>query len=58
MRSQHDDSQLFYLCDHNLLSHYLEGDDKIIMYYFLDKLSIEINNYDYSQRRWTSSSIQ
>jgi len=58
MRSQHDDSQLFYLCDHNLLSHYLAGSNKILKYYALDKLSIEINNYYYWRRRWTSSSIQ
>lgn len=38
MRSQHDDSQLFYLCDHNLLSHYLEGSDKIFKMLSLEQI--------------------
>jgi len=58
MHSQHDDSQLFYLCDHNLLSYYLEGSDGILKFYILDKSSIEINNYYYWQRRWTTNSVK
>lgn len=58
MRSQHDDSQLFYLCDHKLLSYYLVGSDEVLKFYILDKLYIEINNYYYRQRRWITILIE
>lgn len=43
MHSQHDNSQLFYLYDHNLLSHFLESSHKIFKYYVLDQF-INVND--------------